>query len=169
MLVSVAQLQKLKDVDFLMLLWEMDGNQSSWSIEAKITQSQQHELNQILNPFKELFCESTSLPPSRVTYHEISLIGGTTAVNVRLYHYGHFQKDGIEKLVTEMLAAGIIRPSCSPFSSPVLLVRKKDGSWRFCVDYRALNKVIVPYKYPILVISELLDELMVPDISPNWI
>jgi hypothetical protein len=107
----------------------------------------------------EVFQEPKGIPPSRSYYHFIVLKEGTSPISVRPYKYPYYQKSEIEKLIKELLAMGTIRPSQGPFSSPVLLVRKADGSWRMCVDYRALNKKTVKDKFPIPVVEELLDEL----------
>ncbi|CAO2206554.1 unnamed protein product [Urochloa humidicola] len=113
----------------------------------------------LLLKHKNLFQAPTALPPSREYDHSIPLLPGVQPVNVKPYRYSPTQKDEIERQVKEMLLNGIIKPSSSPFSSPVLLVKKKDGSWRFCVDYRQLNAITVKNKYPLPVVDELLDEL----------
>ncbi|XP_024027186.1 uncharacterized protein K02A2.6-like [Morus notabilis] len=117
------------------------------------------ELRAVLAHFEAVFGVSTRLPPQRAHDHRIVLKDQTALPNIRPYRYPQIQKAEVEKLIDEMLAAGIVRPSCSPYSSPVLLVRKKDGSWRFCVDYRALNQVTIPDRFPIPLIDELMDEL----------
>ncbi|XP_026428220.1 uncharacterized protein LOC113324098 [Papaver somniferum] len=117
------------------------------------------DIQDVIDGFKEVVTWIMQLPPVREHDHKINLIPGSTPINVRSYRYTHFQKAEIEKVVKELLDSGLIRPSTSPFSSPVLLVKKKDGSWIMCVDYRALNKVTIKDKFLIPVIEELLDEL----------
>lgn len=117
------------------------------------------EITLLLQQYRHLFATPTSLPPPRTITHQIHLLPNTEPINIRPYRYPHFQKSEIEKQVHDMLSTGLIQLSHSPFSSPVLLVKKKDGSRRFCVDYRALNAVTVKDRFLMPTIDELLDEL----------
>lgn len=113
----------------------------------------------LLSQYQSLFTTPTALPPTRTIDHCIPLLPNTNPINVRPYRYAHSQKEELDKQVEEMLAAGLIRPSRSPYSSPVLLVRKKEGTWRFYVDYRQLNAATIKDRFPIPIVDELLDEL----------
>jgi len=113
----------------------------------------------LLSDFADIFSEPRGLPPQRRHDHRIHLLPDTVPVAVHPYWYPQLLKDELEKQCADMLSQGIIRPSTSPFSSPVILVMKPDGSWRFCVDYRALNDRTIKDKFPIPVVDELLDEL----------
>lgn len=106
-------------------------------------------INLLIQRFQRIFEEPKSLPPAREVDHRIPI------ESIRPYRYPHFQKTEIEKPVGEMLSTGVIRDIQSPFSSPVLLVKKKDGSWRFCVDYMGLNGITVKDKFPIPTIDEI--------------
>jgi len=97
------------------------------------------------------------LPPLRVQDHSIPLMEGSTLVKVKPYRYPHSQKEEIEKLVADMLQEGIIEPSNSHFSSPIILVKKKDGSWRVCTNYRALNVITIKDNFPIPTVDELIN------------
>lgn len=116
-------------------------------------------IQQLLLKYSQLFAIPTGLPPSRYYNHKIDLIPKAEPVKVKPYCYPHSQKTEIEAQVQQMIAKGLIEASTSPFSSPVLLVKKKDGSWCFCIDYRALNTITVKDAFPIPAVDELLDEL----------
>ncbi|KAJ4775101.1 polyprotein [Rhynchospora pubera] len=116
-------------------------------------------LHNLIDRYQDLFQEPKELPPPRNHDHNIPIKEGSDPVNLRPYRYSHTQKDEVEKIVEELLNASIIRPSSSPFASPALLVKKKDGTWRMCIDYRKLNSITIKNKYPIPIVDDLLDEL----------
>ena len=117
------------------------------------------DLQKVLENHSKVFETPKGLPPMCDHDHAIHLVPGSVPPNIRPYRYPYAQKSEIERMVAEMLESGIIQPSQSSFSAPVVLVHKKDGSWRMCPDYRELNKLTIKDKFPILVIDELLDEL----------
>jgi hypothetical protein len=116
-------------------------------------------IQDMLTEFAVLFEEPQGLPPRREFDHSITLLPGSRPVNLRPYGYNPEQKDEIEKKIAEMLRQGIIRFSTSPFASPVLLVQKKDGTWRLCIDFCYLSALTLKNRYPLPIIDELLDEL----------
>ncbi|XP_026378573.1 uncharacterized protein LOC113273013 [Papaver somniferum] len=130
-----------------------------FSISTSTTQpTTPPELLPILDEYKDIFKEPNQLPPKRSLDHSIPLQPNAAPVNQRAYKCPYIQKEVVEKLVQDMLTTGIMQPSHSPFASPILLVKKKDNSWRFCVDYRKLNHITIKDKFPIPIIYELLDE-----------
>ena len=99
------------------------------------------------------------LPPQRAYDHHIVLEANTQPTNQPAYRASAADNDEIRKQVNEMLDKGWIQPSTSSFASPVLLVKKHDGSMTMCVDYRALNKLTVKDRYPLPHTDELTDRL----------
>ena len=88
-------------------------------------------ITQLLVEYADFLVEPRALPPVQAWDHAIVLQPGLGLINVWSYRYQHHQKFEIERLARDMLGAGIIQLSVSPFSSPVLLVKSKDGGWRF--------------------------------------
>lgn len=108
---------------------------ASNQLTALLHQDHQHTLQQLSARFEGIFQNPTSLSPILPHDHCINLIQNHDPICVRLYRYPHLHKIEIENQVTELLSLGMIRPSKSAYSSPVILVRKKDAFWRMCVDY----------------------------------
>lgn len=103
--------------------------------------------------------EADTLPPHRPYDHKIPLLPGKQPPFGPLYPMSHEELKALRSWLDENLQKGFIRQSCSPAASPVLFVKKKDGSLRLCVDYRGLNAITVKSRYPIPLISETLTKL----------
>ena len=102
---------------------------------------------------------SKGLPTDREVQHQIKTEPGSKPPYRPPYRLGPAEQDELEEQVKDLLAQGFIRPSCSPYGAPVLFVPKKDGRWRMCIDYRALNKQTIKDRYPLPRIDLLLDRL----------
>jgi hypothetical protein len=100
-----------------------------------------------------------SLPPVRQVSHTIPMDPGHRPPCRPTYRLSHLELEECKKQVEELLQQGLIRPSASPYGSPILFVRKKEGTFRMVIHYRAINNLTVKDKYPLPRIDDLLDKL----------
>lgn len=118
------------------------------------------EISAVLDRYPVMDPKATPpFPPERDVSHQIELETGAQPPSKRPYRLAPQELDELKRQLAELTQRGYIQPSKSPYGAPVLFVKKKDGSMRLCVDYRALNAVTVKNCYPLPKIDELLDRL----------
>ncbi|GJY73829.1 putative reverse transcriptase domain-containing protein [Tanacetum coccineum] len=114
----------------------------------------------VIRDFPEVFPEELpGLPPPRQVEFRIDLIPGAAPVARAPYRLAPSEMKELSKQLQELSEKGFIRPSSSPWGAPVLFVKKKDGSFRMCIDYRELNKLTIKNRYPLPRIDDLFDQL----------
>ncbi|GAU33554.1 hypothetical protein TSUD_143470, partial [Trifolium subterraneum] len=115
----------------------------------------------VVSGFSDVFPEDISdLPPEREVEFSIDLVPGTSLISMAPYRMSASELNELKKQLEELLEKKFIRPSVSPWGAPVLLVKKKEGSMRLCIDYRQLNKETIKNKYPLPRIDDLMDQLV---------
>ncbi|GJX80995.1 putative reverse transcriptase domain-containing protein [Tanacetum coccineum] len=114
----------------------------------------------VIRNFPEVFPDDLpGLPPPRQVEFRIELVPGAAPVARAPYRLAPSELKELSDQLKELLEKGFIRPSSSPWGAPVLFVKKKDGSFRMCIDYRELNKLTVKNRYPLPRIDDLFDQL----------
>jgi hypothetical protein len=114
----------------------------------------------IVRDFPDVFpYDLPGIPPTRQVEFQIELIPGAAPVAPVPYRLAPTELEELSKQLAELAEKGFIRPSSSPWGAPVLFVKKKDGSFRMCIDYRELNKLTVKNRYPLPRIDDLFDQL----------
>ena len=128
---------------------------------SMVKEDGQQELHDIpvVAEYEDVFEALKGPPPARADVLTIEVEPGAAPVSRAPYRLAPTEMAELKKQLEELSDKGFIRPSTSPWGAPVLFVKKKDGSFRLCIDYRGLNKVTIKNKYPLPRIDELLDQL----------
>lgn len=152
---SVLTITRVHDVNFC----ELPSENKFDNIDSDISAENRESLISLLNEYSDSFADG--LPKKRVNTGELNirLIDPNLTVQRRPYRLSPDERQVVRGKIQELMSAGIIRPSCSPFASPILLVKKRDGSDRMCVDYRELNRNTVPDHFPLPLISDQIARL----------
>ncbi|GJV30567.1 putative nucleotidyltransferase, ribonuclease H [Tanacetum coccineum] len=149
----------LPDGKVLRVVGERPEEKARLLMSAKASDKKQEEIV-VVRDFPEVFPDDLSgLPPIREIEFRIELIPGATPVAKSPYRLAPSELEELSGQLKELQDKGFIRPSSSPWGAPVLFVKKKDGSFRMCIDYRELNRLTVKNRYPLPRIDDLFDQL----------
>ena len=132
----------------------------AFNIDAtQLPRHERHLLDSIIDDFHNVFPNEwpPHLPPKRDGDHRIDLIPSVAPVSISPYRLSRLEEKEIAKQLKEYLSMGRIKVSKSPWGAPVLLVKKKEGSWRMCINYRHLNKMTIRNVYPLPRANDLID------------
>ena len=126
--------------------------------QSSLTTEQKHQVMELINEYRDVFVGSDGkIGRTNYIQHHIRTEPGTKPIASRPYKVNYKNREVITKQIDEMLDKGIIQPSASPWAAPVVLVPKPDGSKRFCIDFRALNKVTILEQFPLPNIRQSLE------------
>ena len=121
-------------------------------------QAQERQLSALLIQYQDVFSQGAGdMGRTTLVEHSIPVVEGTRPIRQPPHRFGPEKEAEVERQVQDLLEKGLIEPGSGAWGSPVVLVRKKDNSWRFCVDYRRLNAVTQQDTYPLPRIDESLD------------
>ncbi|GJW15316.1 hypothetical protein Tco_0019449 [Tanacetum coccineum] len=149
----------LLDGKVLRVVGERPDEKARLLMSAKASDKKQEEIV-VVRDFPEVFLDDLSgLPPIWEIEFRIELTPGATPVAKPVYRLAPSKLEELLGQLKELEDKGFIRPSSSPWGAPVLFVKKKDGSFRMCIDYRELNKLTVKNRYPLPRIDDLFDQL----------
>ncbi|GJR90019.1 putative reverse transcriptase domain-containing protein [Tanacetum coccineum] len=154
-IISCTKMQKYMEKGFPIFLAHVTAKE----VEDKSKKKRLEDVP-IVQDFPEVFPEDLpGLPPTRQVEFQIDLVPGAAPVARAPYRLAPSEMKELSEQLKELSDKGFIRPSSSPWGAPVLFVKKKDGSFRMCIDYRELNKLTVKNRYPLPRIDDLFDQL----------
>jgi putative transposase len=157
---SISSVSIISDTEFLQAIRSPQAEIGAVDIifDDKSSTPTDPAVDSILEEFSDVVTEEppTTVPPLKDVTHKIHIIPGSNIPARPPYRLAVHEHDALKKEIESLLNKGFIVPSTSPYSAPVLFVKKKDGSLRMCVDYRLLNKATIKDKFPLPVIDDLL-------------
>eukprot|EP00833_Pecoramyces_ruminatium_P007356 jgi/Orpsp1_1/1181388/evm.model.c7180000077042.1 len=128
--------------------------------KCKISQEEKDKFQNLLNKYNDVITVSSDdLEPSKLLPHHINLEENVKPIKQKPYKISQVQSTALKEELQKLIDKNLIEPSHSPWSSPVVLVQKKNGKWRLCIDFRKLNNVTVKDAYALPKIREIFDAL----------